>query len=227
LRQQAVAGHGQKHARLAQHHHQQHRGDAGERADIDDPLRVGKSSLLEGIGHRRVDVDLIIGHHAGEHQRHGDVQHGADDQRGDDADGHVAIGTAGLFRVGGNRVKSDVGEKDNGRTGENAQRFTARSALSQDGMAEETQAGIPIRGERFEILRIKIKRPDRYDKQNDRQFNDDHARVEISALANAFNQNDGDDGGYGHRDEIQMGAGGEKLPRRRIKIKRRRGPLMW
>ena len=41
---------------------------------------------------RRVDVDLVVGDHAGQHRRDDDVEDGADDERGDDADGHVALG---------------------------------------------------------------------------------------------------------------------------------------
>ena len=38
LRHQAVAGHGQEDARGAQHHDQQHRGDAGHAGGGDDDL---------------------------------------------------------------------------------------------------------------------------------------------------------------------------------------------
>ena len=66
-RQQAVAGHGQENARLAEHHDQQHRSDAGDGADGDEHLRPGQADLAEGVGHRRVEIDLVVRDHAGEH----------------------------------------------------------------------------------------------------------------------------------------------------------------
>ena len=45
LREQAVARHGQQHARLAEHHHQQDRGDPGERAERDQELGPGQADL--------------------------------------------------------------------------------------------------------------------------------------------------------------------------------------
>ncbi len=44
-RHQAVARHREQHARLAEHHHEQHRGDAGDRADGDQELRPRQADL--------------------------------------------------------------------------------------------------------------------------------------------------------------------------------------
>ena len=70
----AVAGHRQQDARLAEHHHQQHGGDAGDGADGDEELGPGQAHLAKGVGYRRVNIDLVVGHHAREHGGDGDVQ---------------------------------------------------------------------------------------------------------------------------------------------------------
>ena len=46
------------------------------------------------------------------HRRHADVEHRADDQRGEDADRHVALRLLGLLGVRRDRVEADVGEED-------------------------------------------------------------------------------------------------------------------
>ena len=60
-----------------------------------------------------------------------DVEDGADDERGDDADGHVALRVLGLLGVGGDRVEADVGEEDDRRAGQHAQRLAARAGLAR------------------------------------------------------------------------------------------------
>ena len=59
-RQQPVARHREKDPRLAQHHHEQHRRDARDRANRDQELRPRQSHLPERIRYRRVDVDLVV-----------------------------------------------------------------------------------------------------------------------------------------------------------------------
>ena len=71
-------------------------------------------------------VDLLVAHHAGQHGDDRDVKDGADDQRGDDADGHVALGLLRLLGVGGDRVEADVGEEDDGRPRQHADRACRR-----------------------------------------------------------------------------------------------------
>ena len=56
-----------------------------------------------------------IVHQAGQHARHQDVENGADHQRSQDADRHVALGILRLLRGRRNRVKSNVGEEDHAR----------------------------------------------------------------------------------------------------------------
>ena len=71
-----------------------------------------------------------IGHHAGDHRRHGDIEHRAEQQRDEDADGHVALRIAGLFGVRRDRVEADVGEEDDRRP-----EHDARQAVGHEGRA--------------------------------------------------------------------------------------------
>ena len=57
---------------------------------------------------------------AGQRQRHHDVEHRADGERAEDADGHVALRVSRLLRRGGDRVESDVGEEDHPRAAHDA-----------------------------------------------------------------------------------------------------------
>ena len=120
LGHEAIAGHCQEDAGLAQHHDQQDRGDASHRADNDESREPGQIEAGEGIGNGRILVNLVVGHHASQHTRHRDIQHGADQQRANDADGQVALGVFRLFRVGGDGVKTQVSEKDHGRASQHA-----------------------------------------------------------------------------------------------------------
>ena len=61
-----------------------------------------------------------------------DVEDRADDQRGDDADRHVALRVLGLLGVGRDRVEADVGEEDDRRPGEHAERLPAGVGLPED-----------------------------------------------------------------------------------------------
>ena len=78
-------------------------------------LAQAKSAVEEGARDGGFDVDLLPRHHAGEHGGHSDVEHGADDQRDDDADGQIALRVLGLLRGGGDGVEADVREEDVGR----------------------------------------------------------------------------------------------------------------
>ena len=90
----------------------------------------GEAAVQEGHGDRRFDVDFLPRHHAGEHGGHQDVENGADDQRGDDADGQVALRILGFLRGGGDGVESDIGEEDVGRARADARETHGRERTS-------------------------------------------------------------------------------------------------
>ena len=77
--------------------------------------------LLERVDDRRgVAHHRLPGHQSGEADGDGNIEHGADDQRGDDADGQIALRVAALFGRGGDGIEADVGEEDDGAAGEHA-----------------------------------------------------------------------------------------------------------
>ena len=127
--QQAIAAHGKPDACLAvladqdRGDHAEDGADQHKQPHIVQAVATGRQrKALERVDDRRgvVGRDGAPGHHAGEHQSHADVQNRADDQRGDDADGHVALWIAALLTGGGDGVEADVGEEDDGAAGEDA-----------------------------------------------------------------------------------------------------------
>jgi len=76
---------------------------------------------LEGVDDGSAIVgDGLPGHDAGEDQSDSEIEDGADDQRGEDADGHGTLRVATLFAGGGDGVEADVGEKDDAAAGEDS-----------------------------------------------------------------------------------------------------------
>ena len=85
------------------------------------PSRVSAVSFFSVLTTGAASSDQRLPrHHAGEHHRDADVEHGADDQRGDDADGHIALRILALFAGGRDRIEADVGEENDGAAGEHA-----------------------------------------------------------------------------------------------------------
>ncbi len=115
LGQQPVAGHRQQDPRLAQVAHQQRAGHPGEDAQRDQAARERQALGVQRRGQRCGDVDLAIGHHPGQDGRDRDVEHRADRQGPQDADGQVALRPPGLLGVRRDRVEADVGEEDPAR----------------------------------------------------------------------------------------------------------------
>ena len=116
LRQQAVARHREEDARLAQLEDQQHRGGGEHGAERDDDRRPAACPSAEkAVASGSAVPSCFQRQHAGEDQRHQDVDDGADDQAGDDADRHVALRVLGLLGGRGDGVEADVGEEDDGR----------------------------------------------------------------------------------------------------------------
>ena len=134
----------------------------------------------------------LVRNHTGQHGHHGDVQDRANKERGNDADGHVALGVLGLLRVGGDRVEADVGEEDDRCPGQYAYRFAFTIPLSQHGDAEEAD---PSPAEGGEIVRPvrnadspEDKGTDADHEQHCRQLDSDHDGVKTRTLANPFDK---------------------------------------
>ncbi len=76
-----------------------------------------KSAIEEGARDRRFDIHIPPGHHAGKNAGHQNIQNGAHQQRGDDADRQVALRILSFLRGRRNRVESDVGKEYVSRAG--------------------------------------------------------------------------------------------------------------
>jgi len=108
---QAVARHGVKHAGLSQQHHQDHGRKSANDAKLHQVIHPDVRRFVDGHRHRRRHAELGIRDHSCEDDGEQHVQHGADHQRADDADGHVLLRVLGLLRGGGDGVEADIGEE--------------------------------------------------------------------------------------------------------------------
>ena len=159
------------------------RDHAHERAEEDDepdPMKrmaAGQQrELLERVDDgRRVADHRLPRHEAGEADGDGDIEHGADDQRGDDADGQVALRIAAFFGGGGDGVEADVGEEDDGAAGEHARPAVGHEGMPVAGM-DEADGG------------------EDEDEDGD-ELDADHHVVGRGRLADAADQDDGEDAG--------------------------------
>ena len=140
---------------------------------------VVEPAVQKGARDGGFDVDFAPRHHPGEYCRHSDIQHGADQQRGDDSDGQIALRVLGLLGGSRNCVEADVSEENVGRA----------SADSRHSVRRE---GVPVRAPVAEIARNETQTDH---KQNDRDFDHHDGGVEAGALLNAPHQHGGNDQG--------------------------------
>ncbi len=92
--QQTIVRHRIKYARLSQQHHQHHRCQPAQRAEFHNEADPGQVHPVNGNSQRGGNIQLFIVHDTGQHQRIQNVEHGADEQRTDNSDGHVTLGIA-------------------------------------------------------------------------------------------------------------------------------------
>ena len=125
--QQAVAGHGEPDAGLAELKDEDGRDHAQQRADENDQAHPVQHGAAGAAGCSRLSalttgaaspITDLPGHNAAEHDGDAAVEHGAGDQRGQNAEGQVALRIAALFGGRRNRVEPDVGEEDDGAAGQ-------------------------------------------------------------------------------------------------------------
>ena len=142
------------------------------------------------IGHDRDrigDVELGVRHDAGRDAGDQDVEHGADQQRADDADRHVPLRVLGLLRRGAHRVEADVGEEDHAGAGHHP--------APAEGAPDRQPVGTHClrRNERVPVGRVH--RVDRADdeEQHHRDLHDHDHVVDVGRLLDADHQQRGDD----------------------------------
>ena len=130
-----------------------------------------------------------------------DVEHRADQQGADDADGHVALGVLGLLRGGADGVKPDIGEENKARPAHDARpaKFAPVPGVG--------------RNERMPVGGIDGPNGPDDEEQHDGEFDEDDDVVEAGGLLDADDQqrrdkSDDEDGGQvENRRHVRQGGG--------------------
>lgn len=84
------------------------------------PLGPLQTDSTERCTDRSIPVDGIVGDHAHQNYADSDIQHCADHQAADDADGQVALGILALLGAGGDGVESNVREENDTSSGQHS-----------------------------------------------------------------------------------------------------------
>ena len=224
LGEQTVAAHHEEDAGLREQQHQDDRGQREERRDSEHVAHARETDLAQHMRQRLVRADQrsgVLRHRALQREffrpggegnaarthdrlpadradrarRHQDVEHGAEQQRTDQADRHVALRVLGLFGRGRNRIEADIGEEDRRRRADRADpgTETAEHAGGEEGVelvGVELGAG---EGQRDE------------DGERDHLDHDQHC-VDAGAFIGADHQKPGDQQRYHHRRQIDEAA---------------------
>ena len=185
--QQAVAGHRVEDAGLAIHQHQDHRGQADDGAHLDGlgepaPLRAQR---IHGNRNRIGHVEQFVVDHQRHHDGDEDVEHGADQQRADDADGHVAFGVFRFLARGRDRFEADVGEEHDRRGAQDA--APAELAFFAGRFGNE---GVPVGFQRVEML-DDVPADDHDERDDHRHLDRDDDVVDLGAFGHAHHQQAG------------------------------------
>src|ERR1035437_5670123 len=174
--QQAVPGHGEPDACLAELKDQDGGDHAQDGADEDKeahPLQVScagqQGEPLEGVDHRGgVAHHRLPGHNAAENDGYRAVEHGASHQCGQNANGKVALRILAFLGRRRDRIKADVGEEDDGAAGQHA-----GPAVGHEGMP---------------VVRLDKAGPGKDKDQNGGHLDQHHDVVGAGRLANATHQ---------------------------------------
>ncbi|OPZ81795.1 MAG: hypothetical protein BWY77_00475 [bacterium ADurb.Bin431] len=136
-------------------------------------------SLLRGQG----GLEFRIGDQPRKDRGDHNIKNGADEQRGDDADGQVAAGIARLLCRGRDRIKADIGKEDDRRPG-----AYPRPAVGGKGGP---------------VFRLDPAAADDNKKGQHDNLDADHDSVEAGALADAPDEHQADEGDDGDSEEIE------------------------
>ncbi len=217
-RQQPVGGHGGEDPALAIEQHQDHGGDPDQRAQIDEQREPGQADGTQAQDDRIGHVQLAIRHQAGQHRGHGDVEHGRDGERTQDADRHVALRPARLLGAVRDRVEPDIGDEHDGGAAHDAAhaKFAESAAVGRN-------EGVPVGG-------VHVEGAEADEGQHDRELDRDHDVVQPRRFPGAADQQRRDQHHDGRRRQVDDGGGGRAvgqghhLPRRRREPRRQAEP---
>src|ERR1051326_908518 len=175
-RQQSIARHREKDARLAHEHYEDHRGESRDCTDVDEKPKPAqrRTGLLDRHEHRVGNIQLGVVGHARHHQRHQDVQHRADAKRRQDPDRHVALRILRFLSSGRYRVEADVGEEHH----------TSRPHDARPAVVTEFPGGVG-RNEGMPVRRVHVHEAETNHEEYDRQLHEYDDVVESRRLLDA------------------------------------------
>ena len=160
----------------------------------------GVDADRDGVG----DVELVVGHDAGDDEADEHVEQRADRERAEDADRHVALGVDRLLRCGRDGVESDVGEEDDGGPAHDAAPSVfARRDIGWNERALRVGRGHPVRGR-------DVAQAGQDERDDDRHLDDHDDVVDLRRFM--------------HADDQQRGYGGDDDHGRHVKQRARRRP---
>ena len=210
-RQQPVAAHAVEHAALPHEHHHYHARIAQQDGEHDasvEPREVGhdravgagRAHVLHGGGSRRdafhAGIFAVV-HHADHHEREEYVEHGAKEQRAENADGHVAPGVNRFLRSGAHGIEAYVGEEED-------------SGAAQHAAPAEVAKRAGVFGDkRREVVGIDIEEADADEHDYHQQFQKYDEVVEARAALRAAGKDEREehhDGYGGHVDDTALGG---------------------
>ena len=209
-RQQTIARHGIKNSRLAEHHHQDHRSQAEDDADLEDRRKETHADGVDPDGDRIRHVELVVRHNPGQHEADRDIEHRAYRQRAENPDRHVALRVLGFLRGGRNGVEPDIGEEHHRGAAQNAaQPELALANVWRNEIARRVCRGHPMR-------RAHERCGDGDEHQNNDELDGDDHHVGSRRLTHPDNEHRRDRHDYKHRWNIEDGAG--RMPSVRCRI---------
>ena len=189
LRHEPVARHRVEHAGLAEHQHEHDRGQARDRADLD-ALREPRPLRTERVDrrrNRRCDVELRERDDAGEDRGRRHVEDRADDERAQDADGHVLARILRFLSGSRDGIETDVGKEHDRRR--------ANDTVHAELILDARRLG----NERMPVVGIHEECTHRDEREDDRDLDGHDDVVDRGGLGHAQDQQHGD----GHRDEYR------------------------
>jgi hypothetical protein len=226
LRQEAVARHRVEDAGLRIHQHEDHRGEADDRADLDD-LREpapGRAEIVDHDGDGIGNVELVVGHEQGHDRRHQHVDDGADDQRADDAERHVLLRVLGFLAGGRDRLEADIGEEDD-RGG------------AHDALYAELAFPLVRRDERNPMASAQVAEIGKDDEPADDDEGDEDAHldgdddvVDLGRFRDADAEQGGERGADQEGRQVEQGGDGLAVNQHRRAVLHQRvaaGPVSW
>ncbi len=119
-REQAVARHAVKNTRLPQEHDKDNRRETGDSSELDQASHPVETRVVCDDGDWVRHIELAVGHYPSGDTGDNDIEEGADEERTNDGDGHVALRIFCFLGSGADRVKPDIGEEDNTRPSHNS-----------------------------------------------------------------------------------------------------------